>query len=84
MKEEQYLEYMVDISTDGRTGAVTARVPALDIADEGANYGEALTNLWGKLTFHLDDLAEKGEPIPPERRQAEGLYIHVKWPGRAI
>ncbi len=81
--KQQYLEYRVNISRDKETGLVVAEVPALGIADDGADNIEALTNLGEMVAFHLDCLVEEGEPIPVERKFGEGYYLRVRRPARA-
>ena len=60
------LQYRVEVSKDPETGSVVAEVPALGIADYGADTPEALTNIKAMVAFHLECLQEEGKPIPAE------------------
>lgn len=61
------LEYRVLVSKDPETCSVVAEIPALHLADSGADAPEALDRLQAMLTFHLECLLEEGEPIPTEK-----------------
>jgi predicted RNase H-like HicB family nuclease len=71
------------VSKDRETGSVVAEIPALQIADSGADVPEALNRLQAMLTFHLDCLLEEGKPIPSEGSEDEGLYMRVRLPAHA-
>jgi len=83
MKTQQYLEYKVKLSRDKETGLVVAEVPALGIADDGVDKGQALANIRHMVAFHLDCLLEEGAAIPEEKHKGEGIYVRVKRPARA-
>ena len=83
MTTQDYLVYRVKLSRDDATGLAVAEVPALGIADDGADSSEALANIQEMAAFHLQCLAEEGEPIPLETHKGEGVYLHVKHPLRA-
>ncbi len=83
MKASPYLEYRVRLSRDKATGLVVAEVPALGIADDGADKHEALANIRRMVSFHLECLAQEGEPFPTEKGHGEGIYLRVKCPARA-
>ena len=83
MKLQPYVEYQVKVFRDKASGLVVAEVPVLGVADDGADHSEALANLRQMVAFHLQCLAEEGEPIPSETRRGEGLYLRVKRPARA-
>ena len=76
------LEYPVMVSKDPATGCVVAEVPALGIADSGADVPEALANIKAMVAFHLECLREEGKPIPADESGAEGVHLHVKIPDR--
>lgn len=76
------LEYRVLLTKDPETGSVVAEIPALQIADVGADVPEALDHLRAMLTFHLDCLLEEGKLIPSEESDEEGLYLRVKLPAQ--
>jgi hypothetical protein len=47
-------------------GSLVAEIPALHLADYGAEVPEALDRLKTMLTFHLEWLTEEGKPLPLE------------------
>jgi hypothetical protein len=53
------VEYRVVVMKDPETGSVVAEIPALHLADYGADVPEALGRLQAMLTFHLDCLREE-------------------------
>ena len=57
-------EYRVVLVRDTATNQVVAEIPALSIADFGADMPEALSRLRDMLAFHLECLQEEGKPIP--------------------
>lgn len=61
------LQYRVVVTKDPETGSVVAAVPALGIADQGADVPEALANIKAMVAFHVECLQEEGEPIPGEK-----------------
>jgi predicted RNase H-like HicB family nuclease len=77
------LHYRVAVSKDPETGAVVAEIPALGVADQGADVPEALANIKAMVAFHVACLQEEGEPIPRCEDAEEGLYVHVRLPARA-
>lgn len=77
------LEYRVLVSKDPETGSVVAEIPALHLADSGADVPEALERLKAMLTFHLECLLEEGKPIPSEESEHEGFYLRVRLPAHA-
>ena len=60
------------------TASVVAEIPALRIADFGADVPEALERLQAMAAFHLDCLVQEGKPIPTEKREDAGFYLRVK------
>ena len=77
------LQYRVVVTKDPETGSVVAEIPALQIADFGADVPEALDRIQAMLTFHLECLLEEGKPIPSEESENEGLYLRVRLPAHA-
>ncbi len=77
------VEYRVLVKKDPETGSVVAEIPALQLADYGADVPEALDRLQAMLTFHLDCLREEGKPFPVEREDEEGFYLRVNLPAHA-
>ena len=80
MSAPAILQYRVLVSKDPETGCVVAEVPALGIADQGADVPEALANIQAVVTFHVECLQEEGEPIPLGEEGEEGSYHHVMLP----
>ena len=74
------LQYQVAFTRDPETANVVAEIPALQIADFGADIPEALERLQAMATFHLDCLVQEGKPIPTEDREEAGFYLRVKLP----
>jgi predicted RNase H-like HicB family nuclease len=60
------LQYRVQVTKDPETGSMVAEVPALGIADQGADVPEALANIKAMVAFHVECLQEEGEPIPSD------------------
>ncbi|MBI4234645.1 MAG: type II toxin-antitoxin system HicB family antitoxin [Chloroflexi bacterium] len=83
MTDTEFYEFRVVLSRDAETGHIVAEVPALDIADYGADAEEALQHIQEMLAFHLECLFEEGQPIPTEPSNEEGLYLRVRVPARA-
>ncbi|OGB92686.1 MAG: hypothetical protein A3G35_13755 [candidate division NC10 bacterium RIFCSPLOWO2_12_FULL_66_18] len=83
MSGRDILQYRVLVTKDPETGSVVAEVPALGIADHGADVPEALANIKAMVTFHVECLQEEGESIPPGEEREEGFYVHVKLPAHA-
>ena len=77
------VEYRVVVKKDPETGSVVAEIPALQLADYGADVPEALDRLQSMLAFHLGCLREEGKPFPAEREEEEGFYLHVNLPAHA-
>ena len=77
------VQYRVVVKKDPETGSVVAEIPALQLADYGADVPEALERLQGMLTFHLDCLREEGKPFPADREDQEGLFLRVNLPAHA-
>ena len=77
------VEYRVLVKKDLETGSVVAEIPALKLADYGADVPEALDRLQAMLTFHLDCLREEGKPLPAEREVEEGFFLRVNLPAHA-
>ena len=77
------LHYHVVFTRDPETTSVVAEIPALQIADFGADIPEALERLQAMATFHLDCLVQEGKPIPTEEREEVGFYLRVKLPSHA-
>lgn len=74
------LQYRVRVTKDPETGSMVAEVPALGIADQGADVPEALANIKAMVAFHVECLQEEGEPIPPSEEGEGGSYLHVMLP----
>ena len=83
MSARATLQYRVVVTKDPETGSVVAAVPALGIADQGADVPEALANIKAMVAFHVECLQEEGDPIPPGEEGEEGFYVHVKLPTHA-
>ena len=83
MSASSMRQYRVVVTKDPETSSVVAEVPALGIADQGADVQEALTNIKAMIAFHVECLQEEGEPIPPGEEGEEGFYVHVKLPAHA-
>ena len=83
MSKPAALQYRVVVTKDEETGSVVAEIPALHLADYGADLPEALGRLQSMLTFHLDCLREEGRPFPVERGDEEGYYLRVNLPAHA-
>ena len=66
MQEQEVYRYRIILSHDPETGQAIAEVPTLDIADYGADSGEALSIVQEMISFHLECLALDGEEIPRE------------------
>jgi len=77
------LHYHVVFARDPDTASVVAEIPALKIADFGADVPEALERLLAMATFHLDCLVQEGKPIPTEEGEEAGFYLRVKLPPHA-
>jgi len=77
------LLYHVVFARDAETALVVAEVPALQLADSGADVPEALERLQAMVAFHLDCLVQEGKPIPREQREEAGFYLRVKPPPHA-
>ncbi len=83
MGGEAVLQYRVAFTRDPETASVVAEIPALQIADFGADVPEALERLQSMATFHLDCLIQEGKPVPTEEREEAGFYLRVKLPPHA-
>ena len=77
------VHYQVVFTRDPATASVVAEIPALQIADFGADVPEALDRLQAMATFHLDCLVQEGKPIPTEEREEAGFYLRVTLPPHA-
>ncbi len=77
------MHYQVVFTRDPDTASVVAEIPALQIADFGADVPEALERLQAMATFHLDCLVQEGKPIPTEEREDAGFYLRVTLPPHA-
>jgi predicted RNase H-like HicB family nuclease len=77
------VQYRVVVKKDPETGSVVAEIPALQLADYGADVPEALDRLQKMLTFHLDCLREEGKPLPADREEQEGFFLRVNLPAHA-
>ena len=77
------LQYQVAFTRDPETASVVAEIPALQIADFGADVPEALDRLQSMATFHLDCLIQEGKPVHTEEREEAGFYVRVKLPPHA-
>ena len=77
------LQYRVVVRKNEETGSVVAEIPALHLADYGADVPEVLDRLQAMLAFHLDCLREEGKPFPIERGDEEGFYLRVNLPAHA-
>lgn len=83
MDRPEVFHYQVAFTRDPETATVVAEIPALQIADFGADVPEALDRLQAMATFHLDCLAQERKPIPTDEREEAGFYLRVKLPPRA-
>lgn len=83
MGAPETVHYHVVFTRDPETASVVAEVPALQIADFGADVPEALERLQAMAIFHLDCLVQEGKPIPTEEREEAGFYLRVKLPPHA-
>ena len=77
------VQYRVVVRKDPETGSVVAEIPALRLADYGADVPEALNRLQVMLTFHLDCLREERKPLPADREGQEGFFLRVNLPAHA-
>ena len=77
------VQYRVEVKKDPETGSVVAEIPALQLAEYGADVPEALDRLQAMLTFHLDCLREEGKPLPADREGQEGFFLRVNLPAHA-
>lgn len=77
------LNYHVVFERDADTASVVAEIPALQIADFGADVPEALERLQAMATFHLGCLVQEGKSIPIEEREEAGFYLRVQLPPHA-
>ena len=66
MNARDILQYRVLVTKDPETGSVVTEVPALGIADQGADVPEALANIKAMIAFHVECLREEGKPIPSD------------------
>ena len=80
MEADRIYQYWVKLIRDKETGQVVAKIPALGIADYGADSRTAIQRLKKMAAFHLECLELEGEPIPEEKHTGEGLYLRVKVP----
>jgi len=83
MSTRSALHYRVVVHKDPETSCIVAEIPALRLADYGADVPEALDRLHSMLTFHLGCLRAEGKPFPAEREDDEGFYLHVNLPTHA-
>lgn len=83
MSHAATLNYHVVFAGDPETASVVAEIPALQIADFGADVPEVLERLQDMAIFHRDCLVREGKPIPTEEREEAGLYLRVKLPPHA-
>ena len=81
--ESATLHYQVVFTRDPETASIVAEIPALQLADFGADLPEVLDRLQAMATFHLDCLVEEGKPIPTEDTEEAGLYLRLKLRPRA-
>jgi predicted RNase H-like HicB family nuclease len=77
------LNYRVVFTRDPETTSVVAEIPALQLADFGADVPEALERLQAMASFHLDCLVQEGKPIPIEEWEEAGFYLRVTPPPNA-
>ena len=82
MNSASSYEFRVKVWRDQDSQQIIAEVPALDLADYGADTPEALARLQDMVVFHLESLVEEGKPIPHERGD-EGLFLRVRLPAHA-
>ena len=83
MSHVSTLNYRVVFTRDPETTSVVAEIPALQLADFGADVPEALERLQAMASFHLDCLAQEGKPIPIEEWEEAGFYLRVTPPPNA-
>ncbi len=60
MSTPTMLQYRVVVTRDPESRTVVAEVPALGIADQGADVPEALANIKAMVAFHVECLQEEG------------------------
>ena len=80
MEAPRYYQFQVKLIRDKETDQVVAKVPALGIADYGANSQAAIQRLKRMVLLHLESLENEGKPVPRETQNGEGLYLRVKVP----
>ena len=83
MSQAAALSYHVVFTRDPETTAAIAQIPALQLADFGADVPEAPERLQAMASFHLDCLAQEGKPIPIEEREEAGFYLRMMPPSHA-
>ena len=83
MSHAAALNYHVVFTRDPETTTVVAEIPALQLADFGADVPEALERLQAMASFHLDCLVQEGKPIPIEEWEEAGFYLRVTPPPSA-
>lgn len=59
---------------------MVAEIPALQLADFGADVPAARERLQAMVSFHLDCLVQEGKAIPTEEREDAGFYLRVRPP----
>jgi predicted RNase H-like HicB family nuclease len=74
------VQYRVEVKKDPETGSVVAEIPALQLAEYGADVPEALDRLQAMLTFHLDCLREEGKPLPASSLPPSGALPAAGFP----
>ncbi len=78
MEANRFFQYQVKLIRDKGTGQVVAKIPALGIADYGADSQTAVQRLKRMAIFHLESLELEGKPVPREKESGEGLYLRIK------
>ena len=80
MASSAAVQYHVVFTRDPETSSVVGEIPALRIADFGADVPEALERLQAMAIFHLECLVQERKPIPTEEREEAGFYLRLMLP----
>jgi len=75
MKKQTVLDYRVILRQDKRLGSkkscYVAFCPTLGVADDGDTPQDALDNIQGTISFHIDSLQKERKEIPVDRPNEE-------------
>lgn len=64
------LRYRVLVARDPETGCAVPMVPALGVADQGADTPETQVNIKAMVAFQVECLQGEGEPTPRHKGTA--------------